>query len=145
MISAYKYDSIRAYGKIFAELLDACLPKLPDNTIVVPMPTIKKHVRERGIDHTLLIAKKLCHLRHLPYRYLIGRASNAVQVGASREDRLAQAQVAYRLNAPPGRDVSYLILDDVWTTGASLRAACQLLKENGAHHLMVAVLARSTK
>lgn len=146
MISAFKYDSIRAFGKAFAELLSSCLPpQLPQNTVIVPMPTIRKHIRERGFDHAYLIAKELGRLRHLPCTQLIGRAKNTVQVGASRDQRLTQAKSAYKLLAPPDPNKTYLVIDDVWTTGASLCAACELLTKNGARLPMVAVLARSIK
>ena len=143
MISAYKYDSVRAFSIAFADFLHACLPSLPSDTVVVPMPTIRQHIRERGFDHTLLIAKELCRKRRLVLKSLIGRAKNTIQVGANRSERLEQAKSAYCLTSQPNPDTPYLLLDDVWTTGASLCSACNLLKENGARHLMVAVIARS--
>lgn len=109
------------------------------------MPTIRQHIRERGFDHTLVIAKELCARRRLAYAQLLGRARNTVQVGSDRTTRLEQVKHAYRLILPPSQDDNYLVIDDVWTTGASLCSACSLLRENGAHNVMVAVIARSIK
>ena len=145
MISLYKFHSIRAFSATLADLLNATLPQLPPNTIIVPLPTISRHIRTRGFDHTLLLAKKFGKLRRLRHQSLIGRAKNTVQVGADKQLRITQAKSAYKLLIHPNPDTPYLIIDDVWTTGSSIRAACNLLKKAGAHHLMVAVLARSGK
>jgi ComF family protein len=145
MINLYKFRPIRAFGATLADLLHSTLPQLPPDTIIVPVPTISRHIRTRGFDHTRLIAKKLSALRHLKPQSLVSRAKNTVQVGANKHQRITQAQSAYKLLAQPNPNTPYLIIDDVWTTGSSIRAVCDLLRKNGARHLMVAVLARSGK
>ena len=52
LINCYKYQSIRTCGWVFAELLGDLFGGFLQGKIVVPLPTIKKHVRERGSDHT---------------------------------------------------------------------------------------------
>lgn len=146
LIHNYKYHSMRALAKPLAELLDAALPqKLPKNTILVPLPTSTHHIRSRGFDHTLLLAKKLSKLRHLPIEKLLLREKNTVQVGSSREKRLTQASSAYIINSkiPIDKNKTYLLLDDVWTTGASITSALSKLKSAGAKHIIVGLLAYS--
>lgn len=143
MISRYKFESVRSFGETFAALIDSILPQLPPNTIIVPMPTIRRHIRERGFDHALLLAKALARRRHLSCEPILGRAKNTIQVGSDRQTRLAQAKHAYKLIAKINPESNYLVIDDVWTTGASICSACELLGQNGAHRVMVAVLARS--
>lgn len=74
---------------------------------------------------------------------LMGRQNNAVQVGASAEMRSRQANNAYRIIGDVSCDNEYMLLDDVWTTGSSMMAACELLKKNGARNVSVIVLAKS--
>ena len=146
LIHTYKYDSVRALSKIFAELLDQILPQdLPQNTCIVPLPTSTKHIRERSLDHTLLIAKHLAKLRHFQVRPILERNKNTVQVGASRTTRLAQATDAYIINHnfKPDSNTTYLLLDDIWTTGASMLSALQKLHSAGAKNVQIALLAYS--
>ena len=145
LIHDYKYQSVRALGKTLANLLNDSLPPLPDNTIIVPLPTSTRHIRERGFDHTLLIAKHLAKLRHLKLQKLLLRAKNSTQVGADHNTRLKQAKEAYIINQniPIDTSTTYLLLDDVWTTGASMQAAIKKLRKAGAHNIIVALLAVS--
>ena len=146
LIQDYKYHSIRALAKPLAEMLDAVIPRnLPKNSIIVPLPTATNHIRSRGFDHTYKIAKNLGKIRGLKVEKLLLRNKNTVQVGADRKTRLNQAENAYILNSKIEikKDTTYILLDDVWTTGASITAAKNLLQKAGAKNIKVAVLAYS--
>ena len=94
----------------------------------------------------MLIAKHLANL-HPNYhtQNLILRSRNTVQVGSSRKNRLDQANQAYYLNPKINisSDTTYILLDDVWTTGASIQSAYALLKNTNASNIILALLARS--
>ena len=47
----YKYGSVVALADVLAGFLDSALPFFADEIIVVPLPTIARHIRERGFDH----------------------------------------------------------------------------------------------
>lgn len=146
LIHDFKYQSVRALAQPLAELLDATLPANLGNQItIVPLPTISKHIRTRGLDHTYLIAKHLAHLRHYQVQKLLYRTNNTIQVGADRAARLKQAAQAYgitpHVNINP--KATYLLLDDVWTTGASILSAAQKLQQVGIKNLSISILALS--
>ena len=147
LIHDLKYHSVRALALPLAELLHQILPPIKGEVTIVPLPTIDSHVRTRGFDHTLLLAKKLSYFRGKNYQVikLLTRAHNSVQVGSDRKSRLVQAANAYELNPLYQIDpnTTYLILDDVWTTGASIRAAAEKLQKAGAEKITVALLALS--
>lgn len=146
IIKDYKYESIRALARPLAELLHETLPKdLPENSVIVPLPTATHHLRNRGFDHTLLIAKHLGRLRHLPVKPILERSKNTVQVGTDRATRLAQASSAYAVkkNALVNENTTYILLDDIWTTGASILSAAEKLKKAGAKHIVAGLLAYS--
>ena len=147
LVEEYKFDAARDYAGLLAEVLATKIPVLLGDIVIVPLPTIARHIRERGFDHTLRLAERLGKLRGWPVVPLLTRARNTVQVGTSRERRLAQAEHAYALSpnraVEPGK--TYLLLDDVWTTGASMVAAAELLQKAGAENLMMAVLVVSGK
>ena len=54
---------------------------------------------------------------------MIERANNTVQVGASNEKRKVQAKEAYIVRRKLDPLKTYMLLDDVWTTGSSMMAA----------------------
>ena len=146
LIQDYKYHSVRALARTFAELLTAILPKnLPKDTVIVPLPTIHQHIRERGLDHTILIAKHLSRHIHRPYQKILIRTNNTVQVGTDRKTRETQASKAYAISpkAKINKDTTYLLLDDVYTTGASIKSATKKLRQAGARKIIILVIALS--
>lgn len=145
IIHEYKYDSVRAFAKPLADLLNSRLPNLSLNTFIVPLPTATNHIRARGLDHTYKIASYLAKLRHYQIARILLRDQNTTQVGSTRTTRLTQAEKAYRLNPKIkiNPSAAYILLDDIWTTGASMEAAIKKLRNAGAQNIIVALLAVS--
>lgn len=141
LIDAYKFARVKYAASTFASLLNESLPVLPRDTVVVPMPTIRKHVRERGYDHTLLIAKKFAKRRNLPIKKLVQRNNSVSQRELTRHQRFMEAKQAFYCNSQLA-DVPYLIIDDVVTTGATIQYCSQALRDAGARNVWVAVIAR---
>lgn len=147
LIQDYKYHSIRALARPLTELLDQVLPKnLSKDSVIVPLPTATHHVRSRGFDHTYLLAKNLGKIRKFKVEKILVRNKNTVQVGADKKARLKQAKEAYSLNPKIKikEDTTYILLDDVWTTGASITAAKKILQNAGAKNIKIALLAYSS-
>jgi predicted amidophosphoribosyltransferase len=144
-----KYSSVRALARPIAEILDGILPSILGDVSVVPLPTIAKHKRERGLDHTMLVAKHFARIRGDRYMLdkALERAKNTVQVGANRKKRIAQAASAYIISNKTIIDPSrtYIVYDDVWTTGASIKTAVKLLRGSGAQKIVVVILARAVE
>lgn len=147
LVEDYKYQSIRGLDKALAEMLDETLPKNLGDTIIVPLPTAPKHVRERGFDHTLKLAKALAKRRKdFSFARILARNNNTVQVGADAKTRKKQAKEAYLIKTDKvGCNKKYLLIDDVWTTGASMEAAISLMKKAGAKYLAAAVILTAEK
>ena len=145
LIHDYKYNSVRSLAAPLAEILHHTLPTIDGPIAIVPLPTINSHIRKRGLDHTYLIAKHLAKLHHCSIQKLLLRAKNTVQVGSSRKDRLTQALSAYQINSKVkvDPDATYILFDDVWTTGASMKAAIKKLQQAGVCKIIVAILAVS--
>ncbi|MDO4742154.1 MAG: phosphoribosyltransferase family protein [Candidatus Saccharibacteria bacterium] len=171
LIYNYKFNSTRCLAKPLTEIMFTVLSKTlpreplnpllspsknhheshknykthrgPENVIIVPLPTIAKHIRERGFDHTYLLARHLSRLTSYRLEKLLLRAKNTVQVGSDAKTRKTQANHAYALNPKIKIDPSatYLLLDDIWTTGASMKAALNKLREAGIENIIIAVLA----
>ena len=72
---------------------------------------------------------------------LLRRANDTVQVGTNATKRVAQASKAYELSyATINPNSYYILLDDVWTTGASMQAAASVLKQAGAKYIYATIV-----
>lgn len=107
--------------------------------VLVPLPTIRKHIRERGFDHTLRLCFELENFLQkrlddfgisVEYQSLLVRKNKTVQVGKEKKERVKQAEKAYGICEGVKLDTStlYILVDDVTTTGASLAAAKKILQ-----------------
>lgn len=141
-IGVYKFQGKRSAAYDLARLLDEVLPVLPVDTIVVPIPTVASHIRERGFDHAALLARRFAKLRGLSYASPLRRRTATKQRDANRRQRLLQASEAFKATTSLSGTSPYLLIDDVTTTGATLNQAARILKESGASTVWVAALAR---
>ena len=142
-IDQYKFAAARGMAAPLAHLLDARLPSLPKEVVLVPLPTIAKHVRERGFDHTALLAKMFGKQRGLTVTTsLLRRRTNTVQREATAHQRKMQAKEVFRVQGEVNNEAIYVLVDDVMTTGATLHYGAKALRDAGAHEVWAVVLAR---
>ena len=144
LIDDYKFRRSKSSHVELADLLAHILPDLPDNTIIVPVPTVASHIRQRGYDHTLLIARRVARLRGLKCLQLLHRVTNTKQRQSGASQREAQAKAAFAADMIINRNCPYLLIDDIATTGATIKYASKALIKAGAKNVWVAVIARQT-
>lgn len=142
LINLFKYRSLRRAGRILASLLLEA-EDFTNNNVIVPLPTISRHVRERGYGHIELLAKYLVKNSSATCENLLIRAKNTVQVGADSEKRQSQAKEAYALRGSIDPKKHYCLLDDVWTTGSSMLSAIKILRSAGAQYVNTIVIAKT--
>ena len=112
---------------------------------LVPVPLYHRRYRERGFNQAAEIARGLSKNRQLPildclYRY----RETLSQITLERTARWENMAGAFRLKR--GFDVTgrnLLLIDDVFTTGATVNACAEVLAQAGAAHLAVLTVARS--
>lgn len=156
-----KYRGAKNLAEPLAELLDArCSTKLParrslnaggeiKNTgdwLVVPIPLSKSRLKERGYNQAELIAKHLSFLQRLNLcaDALIKIKDTPAQVSVkNRKERLKNLEGAFAIKNPElveGKNI--ILIDDVSTTGATLKEAKKTLKSAGAKKVIAFVVAR---
>ena len=142
IIHDYKFRRNIAAIEAFADLLEKRLPYLPDNTTIIPVPTITRHIRIRGYDHTMILANEIAKKRSLKCINYLNRNHNLVQVGSDAKTRRDQAKTAFFTKKRLDPTRPYLLIDDVTTTGATMKYAAKALRDAGAKEIWVAALAR---
>lgn len=143
VIDSYKFKGQRGAAKPLAELLASLLPELPTDTVIVPIATTPKNIRIRGYDHMRLIARQLSRLRGWSAKDVLVRQNNITQhFTKSAKVRREQAKTFFKTRQPLDAETPYLLIDDIYTTGSTIEAAAQCLREAGAEKVYVAVLSR---
>lgn len=134
----------RLLARAVASLVLAGDPVTP--LVLVPVPTVRARVLERGLDLTAVLAQRAARELHgygLPVVAAgVVRLAQAPadQVGLGRQDRVANLRGAYRCGGrvPSG---SVVVVDDVVTTGATLSAVADTLRSAGVYPYGAATLA----
>lgn len=139
-ITAAKYGNARpalgALGQILAdELGDEVRASVE---LITWAPTTPARRRARGFDQAQIIATALGRRLGRPVRRTLRRSGPGAQTGRSREERLTGPRFTARSVSGP-----VLIVDDVCTTGATLRAAAAALRAAGCPQVHAAVIART--
>jgi ComF family protein len=144
LVHVMKFNFSGEAADIIAKELVHALPALPPNTLVIPVPTVSVHVRQRGLDHTARIAAIIAKEKEAVYMPALTHSKFVRQVGASRATRLSQMKDALRVRNPEYiKDCHVLLVDDVLTTGATIEAAASLLKEAGAKSIDAVIFAQA--
>jgi ComF family protein len=138
IIHALKYQGFRSLGIVLGELIASRVKskiKIEPNTILVPVPLHPIKYRERGYNQSYFIAKGLGNILDLNIRYnMLKRIKNTItQTHLSALERHQNMKNAFKLMA--GVDFSQIenaiLVDDVFTTGATLNSAAGVLKSAG--------------
>jgi len=141
LINLYKFERTLSGAQTLAMLADTILPILPPDTHVTFVPTISSHVRQRGYDHMSLLARELAKRRALPQKQLLGRIGKNVQHGTDRKTRLTQQKGTFVVrDTIPESPV--LLIDDIYTTGATINEAVKTLRTQTTQPIIVLVIAR---
>lgn len=116
--------------------------------IVIPIPLHRERELHRGYNQSALIAKSFCHVTGLELAAdgLIRIRATEAQFGLSAIERFKNVAQAFRLSndfLKRYSQRSVLLLDDIYTSGATAQSACKALSEQGLKMFGVAVVARA--
>jgi len=105
----------------------------PGAAVITPVPTTHRRRLARGVDHTRVLARAAAAASGARTARLLTRAHRPRQSGLSATDRLTNVRNTFGVcgRSLEGAGV-VVVLDDVRTTGATLRAACLALARGGA-------------
>lgn len=133
LVGRLKFHGNQSAAGLMATLMSQrCDIPFAANTIVSYVPATTTHVRQRGFDQAALIARSLAAGQRLPFVSAVRRSGDQHQFGADRETRLQQLSASIRVvQAAQLKGAHVILIDDVLTTGTSLRIASQQLRAAG--------------
>ena len=143
----YKFGQRFYYHRGYAALLIRRIQNFgmfPRPDAVISVPLSKKRLQERGFDQAALIAKKVAKELKLPYvsKLLIKKKDTPKQSTLGRAERMRNVKHAFAVAS--GCDVrgkTLLLIDDIYTTGATADAASAVLNKAGAAMVLIATVA----
>ena len=132
-------------GRIMArgcrEFLTGC-----ETAVIVPVPLHPKRLRWRGFNQSVLLARHIGRAYGLPMDpFLLRRVKETPpQTQLNEEERRRNVRGAFAL--APGRTLEkkdVLLVDDVYTSGATVNECSRTLRRSGAEQVFVLTLARA--
>lgn len=158
LLHLLKYDGVEPIAARLGGLLAekaAAIPELPQNVLVVPVPLFAGKRRERGFNQSELLARAVCdamrRLRptwegEIAPRALSRQRATKSQAGLSEHQRRRNLRGVFSVSDPAKlRGRAVLLIDDIYTTGATARACSAALKKGGAASVWVATVARAQR
>lgn len=135
------WSSFGVFAPLMAEVLVREFGGALDGAVVTWAPTTPARRRARGYDQAKVLARRVARELGRPCRPLLRRIDGGQQTGRTAVERSHGARFE-----PMGRcPATVVVVDDVTTTGATMRAAASMLKRAGATSVHGLVLARTPK
>jgi len=141
----YKFNGLTAYGRIYAEFIAKSIDENHISCDIISwVPLSKKGLRKRGYDQAELIAKELAKIKGLPCERLLVKIKDTPRQSSikGRQARADNVSGAYRCASAEellGKRV--LLIDDIVTTGATLRECASILRGAGCNEIYAAAAA----
>ena len=149
MIHQLKYDGMSSLGVVLGKKLGEKLSARVDSSsidAIIPVPLHTTKFRERGYNQSEYIARGIRKVTDIPvYTSLLRRhkyTSSQTQLTAA--ERMANVGDAFSLNnrgpvTPEGK--TFILVDDVITTGATIEACARVLMQGGARSVLAGSVA----
>ena len=145
VVTVYKDQGERGLARPMAAIMGRYLPPawLADEPAVAFVPATPGARRRRGFDHAELLARELSWIIGAEWAPLLAAPRRLDQRRLSRTARIQNMRASMR--ALPGATIppAIILVDDVCTTGSTLMAAVEALREGGAHTVYCATFART--
>ncbi len=157
LIHLLKYGGVRPAANVLGRMLAEAIATLEsdfsaESVALVPVPLHRSKLRQRSFNQAELIARaaiKISALRermHLCAGVLERTRETSSQTGLTSHQRRQNVKGAFRVAQPEAiRGRELLVMDDVYTTGATVSECARVLHRAGAAKVWVATVARTLK
>lgn len=149
LIIDYKFNDKIYLKELFVKIIlknQKICRKLKKYDIIIPVPIHKKRKNERGYNQSELVAKKIAkniNELQLVTDCLIKEKNTVAQSTLTKEQRKQNVKQVYKLvNKEKIQNKKIILLDDIYTTGATAEECSKILKQNGAKEILVLTIAK---
>jgi len=150
-IHRWKYEGKTHLTSFFAEWMAEGLDRyweVNSLDLLIPVPLHPQRLRERGFNQALLLAKELSRRTDIPYfkTILKKKRPTLAQVNLSGVEREKGVRGAFHvIEKEELLEKSVLLVDDVYTTGATVNECSKVLVRGGARKVDVLTLAHAVR
>lgn len=135
MLHRFKFEGGRSLGRPLGRWLGELVAVQTDweLDLVVPVPLHRRRLAERGYNQSFLLARFAARALHIPLRPLLIKTKAALpQSGLSYRHRKENISGAFAFRGAPLTGKNVLLVDDIYSTGATMQEAAGALREQGA-------------
>lgn len=150
LIHRFKYDGAKEIGELLASLTNGIRKKnssLLQNAVLLPVPLHWRRQNMRGFNQSEILASEIGKIHGIATKNLLIRHRyTRPQIELSGSARKKNLIDAFSYKNPEKRldpSLTYFLIDDVCTTGATLYECAKVLKEHGATQIFGFVIARA--
>lgn len=161
LVCAYKYSGIirskilqykfKNKKYLYASLSERLIKLLNmysnEIDIIIPVPIHYMRAFNRGYNQSFLIAKFVAkkikkEIRNNILKKVLNNKPQSLLTANKRKSNVCNAYKIRKADAIKGKTI--LLIDDIYTTGATVNECSKVLKENGAKRIIVATVAKAT-
>lgn len=147
----FKYgDKMHAVKTFLPWMMRAGAETLAECDLMLPIPLHAKRLWQRRFNQSAVLAEALAELAEKPFLPdgLLRARYTSPQKGLSRKERNDNVKNAFAVNKSAAAQIAgknILLIDDVFTSGATLNECARVLKKSGADKVFVLTIARVTR
>ena len=147
LLHELKYAGRTGVGLLLGQRLGAAIGEVPGQFAgCLPVPLHRVRKRERGYNQSSLLCRGLSATTGIPTcgSFLKRVRPTPSQTALGVDERKSNVEGAFALRRGARGKIagrSFLLVDDVLTTGATMRACAEALKRGGAHHVVACTVA----
>lgn len=140
-VKALKFDNHRSAAVHFAKAMADMeqVSGLSQAAFVTAVPLSRKRLRRRGYNQSEWIARQYALFKGLPYLEALEKHKHTPKqsLQLSAKARKANVKGCYRVLDPDAvRGKTIVLIDDVYTTGATMRECARILRRGGARRVI---------
>ena len=156
LIHSLKYGGIEKSAVILGSLIAGYLTRIGltklvdiNNTVIIPIPLHRERSRKRGFNQSELIGNEVGRILGIPVKNALKRVKDTAPQIEMKSDQAREENIKGAFKSDPLlaktvlADKDLILLDDVFTTGATVKEAIRSLKEFKARKIIVLVAARA--
>lgn len=145
IIFKIKYEGMfDAINELVEKAFERREPYIPEDMVITFVPMFLKKEKRRGFDQAELIVRKVGEITGREVLPLLEKIKDTPsQTELDREERMKNVRNSFQMKKGASCPRDILIVDDVWTSGATMEECARVLRKSGARNIRGFVLART--